>query len=175
MSDYKLFMPPEQLAEKGVKNWSKKEAEEYKDWLISGLDERISNLLKYFDEQEEDNALDLLEKLGKKVSDKLKEAEFSEEVNGRMVLTNKGAALAADIGLLIAKYLLRDCESKIYWTIIRKPKSEMAYNLPVLEIKGFNYLDPVGGSMSEARAIINNKKSYDIWPKIYSFWKEKAR
>ena len=173
MTEYKLFIPPEHLAEKGRKNWNKKEAEEYKEWLLSVIDNRISNLLNFFNEQESnDDIHKFLLRLSKKVSNKLNESGFSAEIKGQKKLTNMGYALAADMGLLIAKYLLRDCGNKLYWTIIRKPKSEMSYNLPVLEIKGFDYYEPVGVSISDATSIINDNKDYDVWLKVYNFIKD---
>lgn len=172
MADYKLFIPPEHLSKKGRENWNKKEAEEYKEWLISVIDDRISDLLNYFNEQENTNIQEFLTQLGKKVSNKLKDSDFSEDIGNRKKLTNKGYALAADMGLLIAKWLLRDYGDKLTWTIIRKPKSEMSYNLPVLEIKGFDYYEPVGVSIADATSIINNNKDYDAWLKVYTFMKE---
>ena len=35
MTEYPLFTPPESLAVKGTKNWTKLEAQAYFDWLTS--------------------------------------------------------------------------------------------------------------------------------------------
>lgn len=169
MTKYELFIPPEHLAEKDRRNWNRKEAEEYKEWLLNVIDERTSNLLNCFNEHENTDVQELLTQLGRKVADKLKDSDYSEDTGNRRKLTNRGYALAADMGLLIAKFVLRDFGEKISWTIKRKAKSEMSYNLPVLEIKGLDYFDPIGVSIANATSIINDNKKHDAWLILYKY------
>jgi hypothetical protein len=155
--------------------WSAKEAREYKDWLMSSMDGRIRRLVQMFDEPLRLDGRDHLTALGKKVSRAFKDAPFSEDSPGGRRLTNAGYALAADMGLLVALYLLRAHPGTIRWETIRKPKSEVSYNLPVLE--GFangNYLDPVGGSTAEAAAILRGQRGPDAWVRVLEFWEDGA-
>ncbi len=169
--EYPLFVPPEHLAVKGRTNWSAKEAREYKEWLLSVLDERVDALMEALEELERSNPVEHLEALGLKAAAHLADVPFSEESPTWRQLTNRGYALAGDIGLLVARYLLRDAPKKLRWEVLRKPKSELAYNLPVLE--GFssnNYMDPIGGSIAEAWGILRGNKGGDIWCISYQHW-----
>ena len=47
-------------------------------------------------------------------------------------LTNVGYAVAADMGLLVAKLLLEACRPKVEWMLVTKPKRDSSYHLPVL-------------------------------------------
>ena len=49
MSTYPLFMPPDELAEKGAKNWNKKEAKIYLDWFLNEKEVRVNHLLSFLE------------------------------------------------------------------------------------------------------------------------------
>jgi hypothetical protein len=72
--------------------------------------------------------------------------------------------------LLVAKLLLEKCGNQIDWKTIRKPKSDLSYNLPVLEGFKNTYLDPVGGSTAEASAILRGQRNENVWKDMYVFW-----
>ena len=169
--DYPLFVPPEHLAEKGRRNWSAKEAKEYKAWLLGELDGRADALIVALCEPERPNPVEHLEALGQKAATLLAKVRFSEVSPRGPQLTNAGYALAADMGLLVARYLLRDAPEKLRWEVLRKPKSELSYNLPVLEgFSSTNYLEPVGGSIAEAYGVLRGARAADTWKRIYQVW-----
>jgi len=167
---YPLFMPPGDLVNTGRENWNAKEAASYQDWLLGVFPKRVNELLLRFEEPRGAKPSEHLMALGEKVERLLKEAPFSEESSTGKRLTNLGYALAADMGLLVADYLLKALPDNLSWKIIRKPKSELSYNLPVLEGFSFNYLEPIGGSVAEAFGILRGNKSADIWKNSYEFW-----
>jgi hypothetical protein len=171
--EYPLFIPPNHLVSKGRAHWNAKEATEYKEWLLGVLDERVAELENRLEEPCGASPADHLMALGRKAVLLLMDAPFSEDAPAGRRLTNLGYALAADMGLLVAKYLLQAFPNRLRWEIIRKPKSEISYNLPVLEGFSFNYLEPVGGSTAEAFAILRGQRGADTWKRIYEFWVEK--
>lgn len=172
--EYKLFLPPDHLAEKGRKNWNSKEADEYFDWLLSVKDKRVSNLLKKLEYNFSDNLKTDLDQIESKVALLLVTSPFSNFKNKTYELTNYGLAVAADVGLTIADLLLRN-NSNLYWKVIKKPKSNLYFNLPTLF--GFDalYFDPIGGLIIELKNLINNPAKSNSLFDIFSFWDSKAK
>jgi hypothetical protein len=176
MDEYPLFLPPKHLATRQPYEWSRAEADEYRLWLTSSIDERVATLLKFLGLStvlRTEDAGEFLSSVGCKASEILMEDDFSEEGARGRRLTNRGYALAADIGLLVASILLKVCKD-IHWTTLRKPKSELSYNLPVLVGFMNNYLDPVGGSTAEASAILRGHRDADAWRNMLVFWRNLA-
>ncbi len=177
VTSYPLFNPPSPLSDKSHREWSKAEAEGYSNWLIRSIDYRTDDLLHYFSlDASAWEPRTLLLRLGTLVAERLGEAEFSEgKLDGTRGLTNAGHALAADLGLLTARLLLQANAGTIRWEVVRKPKSDISYNLPVLA--GFSNmltLDPVGGSVAEAQAVLAGRRSSDAWARILDFWSSRA-
>ena len=175
LNEYPLFIPPDHLASKGRENWSAKEATEYREWLLGVLDERVEELTRLLEEPTGASPSDHLMALGEKAASLLGKAPFSEDGPIGRTLTNAGYALAADMGLLVAQYLLKAAPDKLRWETVRKPKRDLSYNQPVLEGFSFTYLDPVGGSIGEAFGILQGKREADAWKRTYEFWVEKAQ
>ena len=172
---YPLLIPPAPLSTKGHRDWSSKEADEYKAWLISSLEQRISAVLDYFQITEDGlSGADLLLRLGELATDVLSDSEFStSEADGTRSLTNAGHAVAADLGLVVARMLIEEGGGKVQWRVMRKPKSDMSYNLPVLSGFGRLTLDPVGGSVAEAHGVLGGRRGSDAWARVLEFWSEK--
>lgn len=185
---YPLFIPPAPLHPKDRREWSPKEAQAYYDWLLSILKERTDSLLTYFGEQLGEPEETLM-RMGEKVAAALRTQEFFEHSEGEPILlkqkhvvvteggptlTNRGYALAADMGLLVARLLLEACGSKLRWEILKKPKREFSFNLPVLV--GFDklFLEPVGGCITEAQAVLRGQEGPDVWKRTFVFWKAKT-
>jgi hypothetical protein len=174
MKDYPLFVPPEHLVKKHPKEWSSEEAKEYKEWLLEVLDERVKYLIDTLGNFPSDALEDYLIMIGEQVVELLLSNDFSEAGQNGRKLNNRGYALAADMGLLVAKFLLEKHKNNVYWEIIKKPKTELSYNLPVLKGFRFNYLDPISGSTAEASAILRGQRGADAWKKIFLFWSERV-
>jgi|HubBroStandDraft_3_1064219.scaffolds.fasta_scaffold34646_1 hypothetical protein len=171
--NYPVFAPPPELAVVRRRDWNRKQAAMYRDWLIDAIDLRIANLLEFIEVGPPARPTDL-GTIGQKVEQFLRMPAFSTTGPSGPTLTNEGHALAADVGLLVAK-LLRDIHPTLHWDIVRAPKTDMSYNLPVLA--GFvneQVLDPVEGGIGEARAVLKGKATSDAWLKTYEFWSQRA-
>lgn len=169
LKQYMFFCIPPLLAEKGVKNWTKKEAASYLEWVLNEIDERIAILLTFFDLNDDDFDSVDLNFLGEKIVKVLRTDLFSEADD----LTDHGYALAADIGLLIAKKLLRNF-SCIRWQIEKGPKTGYSYNRPVLEGFGKIRLDPIGGMIGELKGVLIGARDDKFLINLYDFWRTKA-
>lgn len=168
--DYPHFIPPDELSSSEPRCWAKKQADSYFKWLMSVKEQRVEALLRFLGETMPHHEVEeALAALGHKAAKALK----ADKDSSKDKLTNRGYALAADMGLLVAA-LLVEASTSIQWTILRKPKSDLSYNLPVLTGFGAVTLDPIGGSIAEAFAIMRGDRTGGIWQEIYCFWLEKA-
>ncbi len=173
--EYPLFIPPLHLAKKNRRDWSKNEAEEYKDWMLGVSTQRAETLYKWLNTPPGQFSPEQhLRELGTKVANLLKSGPFSVRTSGSSSLSKYGYAIAADMGLVVAEYLFTVRPSDLEWKVVRRPRSDMSYNLPVIVGFGSVYLDPVGGSVAEAHAILRGERDSDIWEKIYSHWRVKS-
>lgn len=154
------------------RSWSRKDAITYKEWLTASVDRRTTAMLEFFGfPQTWSDSTEMLRQLGSVVLETLRSDEFStSDRAGSAALTNAGFALAADMGLLLAKCLVRDASGRVRWEVLRSPKSDLAYNLPVLKGFGRLHLDPVGGSIAASRSCLRGKQSSETWKEIYSYW-----
>ena len=134
MKEYPLFMPPESLAVIGAKNWKKKEAQEYFDWFMRERKQRVSNFLDFIGYELTGNIEQDLKIISQKLFDAANTPDFFSirDVDGSKKLNDRGLALAADSGLLLAQ-LLEYARPNLYWQIAKGPKSYHSYNLPVLK------------------------------------------
>lgn len=170
LKNYPIFSPPETLASKSHRDWTKKEAQSYCDWLMNCLDERVAGLLKTLDIQHTEgvDARSLIAEAGQRAVQTLKTPVCSESsADGTPALTNIGYSLAADVGLLVAKQVCRTVGDKVRWEIVRKPRSDVSYNLPVLAGFGWDTYDPVGVSVADAAAVLTGQCSSDAWVKVF--------
>lgn len=171
---YPLFVPPKGLAERTPREWSAQQADEYLHWLTQVLEKRTDHLLAFFGEPASGHPEDLLERLGRKAADMLRRPEFSEQTAGRPKLTDRGYALAADMGLLVARLLLSAGNGSEQWAVLRRPKTDASYNRPVLTGFGATPLEPIGGSIAEAYAVLRGTRESDAWRQIYSHWAKRG-
>lgn len=167
--EYPLFLPPHGLASKIPKDWTAKEAQTYFEWLVQVSENRINDLLIYFGEDAVGSPLDVLSRLGEKVTNTLHANEFStNHESSNPNLTNKGYALAADMGLLLAKLILSNCP-EVTWNIVNKPRNDIDYHKPVLINIGRETLEPIGLSISVALGVLRGTKTYEAWKNVYSY------
>ena len=170
VSDYPLFVPPGPLADTEPRSWSAKQADDYLNWITEVLDQRTDFLLSYFKESGDANPEALLGRIGPKIVEALRQPAFSTKVDGKAHLTNRGYALAADMGLLVARLLLATSNSSEQWAVLRRPKSDAFYNHPVLTGFGPVPFEPVGGSIAEAHAVLRGDRRPDVWKRMYAYW-----
>ena len=172
--EYPLFLPPAQLAQKSARDWTKKESEIYFRWFLSVLGERLNYALEYFGERSDKDCDCLMDAVGAKFAEKICEEPFSQQCENKRTLSNAGYALSADVGIILATCLLRICGDRIRWTILRKPRRELSYNLPVLT--GFHiHLDPIAGLVAEANGIIRGERTGAVLRQAFEFWKSKVK
>lgn len=162
---YPLLVPPDDLGETTPPYWSRSQANAYAEWLRSRVPVRTREMVRYFGMDEEAPATSLLQPLGELVADALAHVPFSE--NGR--LTNQGHALAADMGLLLASALL-DEHPDLVWSVVRKPKSDVSYNQPVLIGFGVVPFDPLQISTTQAFAVLRGTKDGGAWRQVFKYW-----
>lgn len=175
MAEYPHFIPPQDLAVRAVTEWSAAEADRYREWLIGELPRRTDALLRFLAQEPRDDAVAELGEVGARAAPTLTSGGFARQTAGNWQLTEAGHALAADLGLLVARRLLEHHPESLRWQTVRKPRRDMSYNLPVLV--GFStgmYLEPVGGSIAEAHAVLRGTRGADAWQRIYSFWSARA-
>jgi hypothetical protein len=168
--DYPLFIPPGRLGEVTPSEWSRSEVSDYAVWLQSVMTARIRGLLGYFGAVEDSTPGSLLDALGASVAAALLREPFSEDRR----LTNRGYALAADMGLLLAAALL-DLHPTLRWDVVRKPKSDVSYNLPVLVGFGAAQFDPIQISTTQAFGILRGSKDGTTWKVLHERWSDLAR
>lgn len=146
-------------------DWSLKDAKEYFNWFMSVKDERSARYLNYLSIQGEKLDFDVL---GKKIYETLydDEVSFRDDV-GVFRLTNAGYAFAADTSIVLSDYIIKKYNGKVYWDIVKKPKSDIAYHLPALF--GFNklpYIELMGASVSHAKSILKKEQESYVWKRM---------
>lgn len=170
MRDYPLFVPPPELAVKTPREWTKDEAASYSVWLQSHARERVDGLLRFFGIERGAPSAVLLRELGKRVTEALRSEQFSR--GG--ILTTAGLALSADMGLLLAELLLKDCDRGLQWETVQKPRSDADFHQPILSGFGSLSFNPIGGSVAEAAGVLSGRRDGDAWLKAYEFWRARA-
>jgi hypothetical protein len=167
MKDYILFIPPLEIAEKKVQDWSVKEAKLYFDWFISTKDDRVEYLLTAMDEELTNRPEEDMKRIGEKVTKLLFERPFSEKDENEPVITNKGLALVADLSLLISQLVILK-HPQIIWKIV-KAKKNVSYNLPAMfEFPMYKHMELIGAAIVNAKAILRGEKTASIWVEMYT-------
>ena len=173
---YRHFIPPPEVAGKPHRDWSKSEAEIYFDWLVGVTPDRARYLLRFLGLDERMLDRTTLLELGSRVVRLLPSEAYSRaEGEGNRILSDCGYALAADMGLVTGQLLLEALQPRVRWEILRKPKSDLSYNLPVLTGFGGFSLDPIGGSIAEANGVLLGRRGSDAWVRILDYWSERAK
>jgi hypothetical protein len=171
---YPIVCRPENLRGEGKpRAWSDELAQANFDWLMSVKESRTEALLSFFgaDYPELDSEIDFLESLGSVVARTICTMPNYRIESGVEVLTAPGLSMAFDMGLLVASLIIRSSDGRIAWKILKIRKKELSYNLPVLAgLHSRMYLDPIRGSVTEAKALLNGTKSRSMWADTYNFW-----
>lgn len=171
---YPLFKPSIDFASKPPRDWSKLEADNYFDWFLNVFESRVHSFLIFLnlDYSLEDRTL--LKKAQDECEKLLITGYFSQILPTGPKLNNQGYALAADFGLLVASLLIKQGQGKVNWKILKKPKSELSYNLPVLVGFGSMHLDPIAGSIAEMNWLLKGNENKDAWFKIFEYYLNKT-
>jgi len=143
---------------------------------MSVREERIKTLLMFFGVRRpnRDNERSFLLGLGKTVAEQFFMEPNFREVLDKKELTAPGLSMAHDMGLLVAELIIESAEGAVKWTLFKKTRRALEYNLPVLIGRPPKMiLDPVGGSLTEAKAMLRRGMQSEIWGETYSFWLER--
>lgn len=147
-------MPPDRLAEKGILNWTKKEALEYFDWFMSVKDRRLQFFLSFFDitySRDPDilfsqsfskwvyhlfNNNPVLTVVKKKSapSDSSPDLKYiMESEPARQELTDIGYTIAADGGILYAACIIDNRPDKVWDIAMKGGKRYINYHKVVVK------------------------------------------
>ena len=105
--------------------------------------------------------------MGNKVGEAVGAGKFAECSK----LTHEGFALAADLGLLVARLLLKDHNVTARWVLVTQ-KRNLHFNHPVIQGSSKVQLNPITGAITEFSYALKNGWDSEIWAKMYSHWKE---
>jgi hypothetical protein len=173
MGLYPPIMEPLELLEetKGPASaWPRKAARRHFEWFLTSIDERVSLLLDYFGQEEHSSPELLLDELGAKVAEVLPTDQFSYPEEGAgLDLTNQGYNVAHDLGLLVARLLLRNYPTLLRWEL-SPDRSGENQNLPVLVGWGKLQFEPAQTSIRLAKLVVKGMRSYKAWRHIYQHW-----
>lgn len=186
--EYPLFVLPAELVGRPPRDWTKREAKSYFDWLTSSVDGRVAGLLRYLEDDGGGTPEELLLRAGEKAALLLRSDAFSRpsqpgvttiQKHGRTLqlpvpagrdLTGQGYSLAIDMGLLTAKCILDSGRAPFVWRIGGKPKTLVGYNVPVLtrsDIAHYLYFDPVESSVMGSQLVAGQRDSERSWYETY--------
>lgn len=167
MTEYPVFVPPAHLASRTPREWSGKEASEYAKWLLTEMPGRVERLLAFLDLEPEQTPEVLLDCAGKAAAEHLRLPAFSAITNGRIELSDRGYALAADMGLLVAQLIVRESGGVARWEVLKRRGSAAAFHLPVLVTASPTFLEPVGASIGQAHGVLRGERAPSIWRQMY--------
>lgn len=162
-SAYPKFVWPSASAQKSPREWTSKEADAYKQWLVASVPARTSRLLSTLgiDQSLAEHEV-VLREAGQGFLRLVQESEFSG--GGR--LTDAGYALAADMGLLVTRLLFERHASGIRWEVLKRPRTDASFNLPVIRGPGFTF-DPVAAAIANGIAVLQNRRTPDVFGEMY--------
>ena len=181
MADYPYEYP-------GFKNMTKKQAEQYFNWYIGIIDERIEYLQKYINADVGNFYLDFtpesLVSLWKWFEPKIyleelpqewyeerlaKQPEWAREFIKKEDLSRETKKILIDIATYFGETFVRNYPNKLHWDYVKKPKSDVSYNRPV--IKGFlcSDFDPYLISTTSCYRFLRNDERADLY-QLYLVW-----
>ena len=170
-NSYPAFVPPGDLATSDRWNWDLPFARRYLTWMRSSLEGRVATLLAHLQIDPSTASEALLDRAGARAAQLLELPPYSNAELGELRLSPIGHALSADLGLLVARELISASAGMLHWKVVRMPKRDVSYNLPALF--GFTsgtFLEPVGGSIAEARAVLRGTRGSNAWLLMFEHW-----
>lgn len=182
MEDYKMFIAPEELAQKGSLNWTKKEAESYFNWFIGIKESRIRYFIDFFNLVDftptKDKFVKLYHKLDVLLATNKYSHDSSEQYEGfykhgkSMDLTDRGYSVGADLGLWIYSVVESESSFHFTWSINTKKKFHNT-NMPVVTNKIGLMKDPIDFGIIQCQYILNstevtNAELFNVYQSIYN-------
>jgi hypothetical protein len=194
--EYPVDINPFGLDEGRAEEWSLDEASAYLKWRVENLESRTDVLLNVARTDLSLESVELLTRLGSRVREILRLPDFSGpytgppatvmvkghtlELSRTMRLSPKGVSIGRDMGLLMARLLLRDFAGWLTWTIpnqIRRRNGENyyehGYNLPALVgfptgvADGYKFVPTL--MWGKATNVTRGVEPPTIWASVYSY------
>jgi len=156
MQEYKLFLPPTHLIKKEAKNYTKKDAQDFFQFIMEKKSERIKFFLDFINFKLSNNVSEDLKTLSKVFFEQLKSSIFSIKNNSLVELTNAGYSFCFDLGLLVGDLIVKQMPD-VKWTIGKGPKTYNGNNIPVIKNDKTEY-DILGISIHGSEFALNNNK-----------------
>lgn len=172
---YPTFNPPEFASKKDRFAWTKNEANQYFEWLMSVKDDRVNYLVSDFQIPLNEGPRQGLQKIGEAACAVYEDQKPSGVEKD--ALNPQEYALAADIGLFIARLMISRSNGTLSWRLVTKPKNYYYYNLPVLNgFKDPNLdMEPISISINQLSSVKEGTKRSDAWGHVYSVWEDKLK
>ena len=171
---YPIASRPEHLYGKGKpRTWTDDIARSNFDWLMSVRKERVQILLSFFQLRypERGDEYKFLSTLGDIVAKAISNEPNYREESGKRQLTAPGLSIAHDVGLLVAELIIASSDERIFWKLHKTRRDALSYNLPVLAgVHPRMTLDPIRGSITGAKGILDGNQSANLWAETYRFW-----
>jgi hypothetical protein len=178
---YPPFDSPRQVSGKDPTDWTKAEARLYFDWLVGQVEPRSTSLLRWLGVNDRPDHASVVRDAGTKAVELFRSPVFSGpgetvpvvlkghqfEYDTGPTLSADGLALGADIGLLVARYLVVDFGDKVRFEVGGPPKSWIWHNRPVLAGGGIDPFDPTGASIANAYGVLRGQREGSIWAQMY--------
>ncbi len=185
---YSIIQPPFTL---DFRNMDKVEAKNYFNWFMDQMPIRIHELefavqsVASYENWRADFTLESLEKLGQFFYEHIEIRRRTEkEVEAIYIrapdwfrnvdvedweLTNRSFSLAIDIGMYLSQVFERNLVG-LEWILVKKPKSDISYQQPVLKGTGKLVFNPVHITTILAYGFAKQNKSPERLRGIYDNW-----
>ena len=174
MAKYPSWNPPDELFPSGVinpqANWSRAQADLYLEWLVAAMAERLSGMFQALAVARSSSATKELAEAGAVAFAKFSQDDFVDGSGDRPRLNAQGRALAADMGLLVAHWLLSDSDGQVSWRVCRESKHHADFNRPVILGEQGIFFDPVGGSIANAHGCVRGTRDSRVWLDTFNHW-----
>jgi hypothetical protein len=179
---YPLLTPPIDLSRRA--SWTKRETRTYFDWFLTELAVGAARVREFLGVDRHSDAEQQLQEAGERLAGLLPDPAFSEPsrqeqatLRGHQIafesgplLTEMGASLAIDVGCLMAELLQREMPW-LQWEIIRRPPSDVSFNLPVLSGFKAGRFDPMLIGMNLGHRVLAGKGRPTEWRDTYRWWR----
>ncbi len=191
MDDYKIMEPPFSLK---FREMSKKELDEYFNWYIDQIPERIRILEKLvkltpgYENWKANYLPDSLDKLGEWFDSQIEtrirtDAEIEEKQVGlswplnqieiqKWDLTDKTFSLAIDIGMYVSQVLLKNISSLEWQHTTKGSKRWVDYGQPVLTHTGCLVFNPVRQLIVLAYGLVKHTRKSNFLREIFEIEKK---
>jgi hypothetical protein len=129
-------------------------------------------MFAFFQAQRVGEPDNILRQIGARAEAALGNNEFTVIRDANRLLTNRGYALGADLGFLVASLLAESLGDKVEWAIFRKNKRWFPHNHPVLRSRAVDcQFDMIMCSLNGCYGIIAGSDDGRFWADLFAVWR----